>query len=309
MKNKKFSFRMYTAWDYEREIEDLDKESTKGWQMIKGGCFHSVFEKDNGIRYRYQLDYNADIDNRMRYIDTFREQGWEYINSTFNGWHYFRKIFNPELSEEEYQIYTDATSLPEIRSRWIRLAKILIILMGIFAVISTVMFIMYPEITRIPTIINYVFMICMMAYGVRKMRRPDKNYQSIHGTTYLVLIIIVLLTCSMLTLKLNSMRPHIDMSLSNDKNVTLENYDLMPDAKFNVKYHDNYYFDIDISCTDVINFILLDEWGKNVYSKSCKGNKLNLDNERLWLTKGNYRVKIQTGSLKTGSYNVNWSVD
>ncbi len=103
--NKKRSYRIYAAWDYTKEIEDLNKESENGWQLIKGGCFHSVFERDEGVVYRYQLDYNDKIDNRMRYIETFNEQGWEYINSTFNGWHYFRKIYVPGTDEREYDIY------------------------------------------------------------------------------------------------------------------------------------------------------------------------------------------------------------
>ena len=53
-----------------------------------------------------------------RYIETFREQGWEYVNSTFNGWHYFRKLYDPALPEEAYEIFSDRESLHELNSRW-----------------------------------------------------------------------------------------------------------------------------------------------------------------------------------------------
>ena len=89
----KTSFKMYSAWNYQKEIEDLNKASLEGWQLKKGGGFHSTFVKNPDVCYRYQLDYGR-IDDMGRYIETFREQGWEYINSTFNNWHYFRKAYD-----------------------------------------------------------------------------------------------------------------------------------------------------------------------------------------------------------------------
>ena len=98
-KQYKRSFKVYSAWNYQREIEDLNRASEQGWQLVKGGCFHSVFEKNPNVQYRYQLDYRR-IDNMGRYIETFREQGWEYVNSVFNGWHYFRKLYDPTQPEQ-----------------------------------------------------------------------------------------------------------------------------------------------------------------------------------------------------------------
>ena len=115
------SYKMYSAWNYGKEIEDLNEASEQGWQLVKGGCFHSRFEKNPDIQYRYQIDFGK-IENMGLYIETFREQGWEYINSTFNGWHYFRKIYDPSLPEEAYEIFTDRESLHEMNSRWARLA-------------------------------------------------------------------------------------------------------------------------------------------------------------------------------------------
>ena len=102
----KRSFRMYSAWNYMQEVEDLNKMSDEGWQLVRGGCFHSKFVKNPDIRYRYQLDYQK-IDDMARYIEIFREQGWEYVNSTFNGWHYLKKLYDPALPDEAYEIFTD----------------------------------------------------------------------------------------------------------------------------------------------------------------------------------------------------------
>ena len=115
---------MYFAWNYDKEIEDLNRLSREGWQLTKGGCFSSSFEKNADEVYKYQIDFNTGIDDKERYIETFKEQGWEYINSTFNGWHYFRKKYDETLPEEDYQIYMDKE---EMLDRWIKLGSVMII--------------------------------------------------------------------------------------------------------------------------------------------------------------------------------------
>lgn len=88
MGKQKISHAAYAAWDYKKEIEDLNKKSQEGWQLVKGGCFKSIYEQNDQVCYRYQLDYNTDIENKVLYLEMFEDQGWEYINSTFNGWHF-----------------------------------------------------------------------------------------------------------------------------------------------------------------------------------------------------------------------------
>ena len=122
MKKTKNIYKMYAAWEYEREIQDLEEQSRNGWNLVKGGLFHCKFSFDNTVQYRYALDFNQGIDDPTRYRETFAEQGWEFINSTFNGWHYFRKAYDPSIPAEEYQIYTDTTSGKEMTNRWKRIA-------------------------------------------------------------------------------------------------------------------------------------------------------------------------------------------
>lgn len=94
-KERKTSYAAYAAWNYEKEEDRINEESKKGWQLVKGGCFHSVYEKNNSKRYIYKIDYNTitmrDGEEKDRYIQMFEELGWDYINSTFNGWNYFKK--------------------------------------------------------------------------------------------------------------------------------------------------------------------------------------------------------------------------
>ena len=112
-------FNLYSAWDYAREIEDLNKMSEKGWQLVKGGLLSNLYQKNDDLRYRFQLDYNPKIKDMGRYIETFREQGWEYVNSTINGWNYFRKLYD-EAARDDYEIYNDSQSLKEMQAKWQR---------------------------------------------------------------------------------------------------------------------------------------------------------------------------------------------
>lgn len=173
MKNKttKTSYRAYFAWNYQKELKALEEKSRQGWQLVKGGCFHSKYTRDDGAVYRYALDYNNDLkpEDMARYRETFQEQGWEYINSTFNGWHYFRKEYDPALPESAYEIYTDDESLCQMQDRWRRLALTLCIAELIVAAAN---FLVYLTDGR------NLFIACMslaaallLLYGYRRMRR------------------------------------------------------------------------------------------------------------------------------------------
>ena len=114
----KRTFKTYAAWDYEFEAKEYDRMSAQGWQLVSGSSFTQKYEFDDSVIYRYQLDYNNDIKDMERYDETFRDAGWERVNSTFNGWHVFRKAYDPQKPEEEYEIYTDEQSRGEMLKRW-----------------------------------------------------------------------------------------------------------------------------------------------------------------------------------------------
>ena len=137
-KERKTSYAAYAAWNYEKEEDRINEESKKGWQLVKGGCFHSVYEKNNSKRYIYKIDYNTitmrDGEEKDRYIQMFEELGWDYINSTFNGWNYFKKAYDENLDESEYEIYTDNTSYNEMLARWCKIGKVALVVEVIGAI-------------------------------------------------------------------------------------------------------------------------------------------------------------------------------
>lgn len=170
MKNIKVERAVYAAWDYELELEHLNEMSEKGWQLIHGGCFHTKYERNENVVYRYQLDHNMKIENRMRYIDTYREQGWEYINSTFNGWHYFRKVYDPAKPAEEYEIYSDRPSKEEMTGRLSRLLMVLAVLVGILFVGSLAALICNLEMALIGIVVEMLAALILTGVGCVRMR-------------------------------------------------------------------------------------------------------------------------------------------
>lgn len=140
-KEIKKSFKVYAAWNYEKEEKYINEMGKNGWQLIKGGCFNTLYEKDESKEYIYKIDYNPETMrnsiNKERYIGMFEEMGWEHINSTFNGWNYFKKEYNECLDESEYEIYTDKTSYNEMLSKWCKLGWLILIIESIAAILYT----------------------------------------------------------------------------------------------------------------------------------------------------------------------------
>ena len=273
----KRSFRAYTAWDYEKEIEDLNRASEQGWQLVKGGCFSSRFEENHDIRYRYQLDYRK-IDNLGRYIETFREQGWEYVNSTFNGWHYFRKLYDPSQPEEAYEIFTDRESLQEMNGRWVRIAAVIGAVLAVFAVIYGIR--MIKELT-LPGLVQFlVFAVesIFLLRGVFIMRQSDRSgrkYESKLFAAFLAVLVIGLV--SMIVLQSN--RPMFETS----SRAASIDHPMIDDRhnEFEVKYRDNYYIDLDMKSSQPMTFKVINEAGETVYEQTSadfheKSIRLNL---------------------------------
>ena len=183
MKDTITSHKFYAVWEYKREENDLNEASKNGLQLVKGGCFHSVFRKDNSIRYIYQLDYCPKISDKSRYIECFQDAGWEYVNSTFNGWHYFRRPYVQGLSEEDTKIYTDLNSLYALENRWCRLLRFLSIFALLMALINIGMLLCRFDATNKHTLIYVLETAAMFIFSatsfmalqnINRMRRGEK---------------------------------------------------------------------------------------------------------------------------------------
>ena len=194
MKKTKSIYKMYPAWGYEREIRNLEEQSKSGWHLVKGGLFHCKFAFDDSVQYRYALDFDQDIADPARYRETFAEQGWEFINSTFNGWHYFRKVYDPTLPEAEYQIYTDTASLREMENRWKRLAYILGGLELVLGIVNLLMNLRHPAIHSICLGLGALLIGVLLVLSTRWMGRQDKH----RSARWLLIPIVALFALSLL---------------------------------------------------------------------------------------------------------------
>lgn len=178
-KKTKNTFRTYAAWDFEKEAEEFNLMSQKGWQLTVGGCFHQKYEFDDSVVYRYQIDFNNKVPDKARYDETFREMGWERISSTFNGWHIFRKKYEPSLPAEEYEIYTDTQSRNEMLKRW-RNLSVIITIMVVLTSISPLsqVFKGYNAVGSIAIIVMYLLIAIMLVsafVGVNNLINGRKN--------------------------------------------------------------------------------------------------------------------------------------
>ena len=294
-KDRKSSWRAYTAWDYQKELEDLDRASQEGWQLIRGGCFHNKFVKNPAVRYRYQLDFGR-IEDMGRYIETFREQGWEYVNSTFNGWHYFRKAWDPALPESAYEIYTERGQLPEMEKRWTRIAGIVgMVLLGFagFWLWSTIRRFQLPNLimTLMPAV-EAGFLL----RGWYIMRNPNSPRKRGGESRLFALLLAVILLGSAAAVTLTYLRPHFTTSQQADSvEYPAEDNDWLD---FTVKYPDNYYLDLKMQAEEPMTFSIVNEAGEVVFTKT--ETDFEARDLRLRLPAGQYRYRLSLSG--TGSF-------
>ncbi len=290
-KNTKNVYNVYSAWNYQKEVEDLNRASEQGWQLVKGGCFHSRFEKNPNICYRYQMDFGR-IENMGRYIEMFREQGWEYINSTFNGWHYFRKIYDPSLPEEAYEIFTDRESLHEMNSRWARIALIISVYLAVCTLIFGIRMFRTPNLPTLVQLLTMLIEFLVLGRGVLIMRNPDTSRSRKGGSTFIAVFFLVIILGCTAGIILSGKRPNLQTG-----QVAGDIDEPIVDSRFTdfeVNYEDNYYLDLDIKSKAPLTLSILNEKDEAVYTVT--ETDFSQNNIRIKLPKGHYCFSMSTES-------------
>lgn len=277
----------YSAWNYRKEIADLNRASENGWQLIKGGCLRNRFVKNPDIRYRYQLDYRK-VDDMGRYLETFREQGWEYVSSTFNGWHYFRKLYDPSLPEEAYEIYTDRESLYEMNRRWARLAWVFGGCIGIFALIFLIRLIVRPCLSTLVLFLLLSVECAVLLRGGSLICRPDADHAGHSGRALTVGFLIAVLIGCTAVMVLSAMRPVFVTDQRTES--VLEAITDRRLFSFDVKYPDFYYLDLKMEAEVPFTIAIVSDNGEVVYSET--GTDFREENIRLPLSRGQYWLSL-----------------
>lgn len=297
--NTKTSRKVYAAWDYTREIADLNRDSEEGWQLIKGGCFRSRFVRNEGVRYRYQIDFGK-IEDMPRYVESFREQGWEYVSSTIQGWHYFRKLYDPALPESAYEIYTDRESLEEMQRRWAKVALRISLLLGVVAVIAALRLIFRPSLVTLSQLLVPGFEFAVLFRGAMLMRKAEERER--RAFPFGLFLTVLLLGCAAM-LTLIELRPHFGCSTCTEECEPMTQVEEW--VGFTIRYPDNYYLDLSGSADSSVCFTLVDEQGELIYAQSA--DSFAEKNVQLKLRPGNY----STGLLcpEGGGFELDFHVD
>ena len=281
------SYKVYSAWNYQQEIADLNVASAQGWQLVKGGCFHSRFVKNPDLRYRYQLDFGK-IDDLPRYLETFREQGWEYVNSTYNGWHYLRKLYDPSLPEDAYEIYTDRESLREMNSRWARVALFLGILLAVCAAIYLIRMIRTPQLPVLVRLLTFGFASGVLLRGYGIMRDPDANRSRRWDSAFLTVFIVSIVIGLGGSIALETIRP----DFSTEQRADAIDSPIIDNrwADFDVYYPDRYYLDLKMESAEPMTFALINAAGETVYTVT--DTDFSAENMVLRLPRGEYQFSM-----------------
>ena len=296
----KYSFKQYSAWNYQEATEDYDKLSEHGWQLVKTNLFYNKYVKNENIRYRYQLDFRK-IEDRGRYIETFREQGWEYVDSTLNGWHCFRKLYDSSLPDEEYEIFTDRESLTEMNRSWSRVAFIICAFLGIFAVFNGIRLFRQPSLPVLLQFLTFAIECTVLFRGGMIMHKPDSNHKKRGGSTFLAVFFATICIGSALSIFLTYKRPNFttqQCAAAIDSPIVDDQW-----MDFEVKYPDNYYLNLELDSNKPITFEILSKSGESVYKVT--DTNFSEQNIRLKLNKGQYCFSM---SCDTG-YNIKCKVN
>ncbi len=291
MKNTKTVFGMYSAWGYKREIEDLNKMSQKGWHLTKPGLWCNRFTKNESIRYVYQLDYNTKIDDKARYIETFREQGWEYINSTYNGWHYFRKLYDPSLPQEEYEIYCDNQSLSEMQNRWNKLGLRMAVLIALALILELYVVIRKFTLPTAVLCLTLFLELLLILHGVVFLKKSQKNDAKEKKSYKITGIPLVFLIGFIITITGMCFRPdNVRTKAESYGKITAENPVNLNQMK--IYYPDYYHFDLngELAGPLTVSFVNV-ESGKVIFTKVLEpqnGQKFEVEINRNYLEPGEY---------------------
>lgn len=303
----KTSHRIYTAWSYQKEIEDLNKASEQGWQLIRGGCFSSKYKWNPDVRYRYQMDYPGKVEDMGRYIEIYREQGWEYISSTFNGWHYFRKAYDPALPEAQYEIFTDRSSLEEMKNRWIKLAICLSVLVAVFTAFQLIMYAKTPTLPELIRLVTFGVLLVFFIYGIINMKNSERGKRARWDRVCFAVVLAVYIAGNVGSVLLTESRPYFNA------NFVSENVETIPAEldravawhTIEIAYSDNYYIDLDITSDAPVCFTIRNESGEIVYT--VKGSAVAEEDIKLNLKAGTYTMLLS--DFAGGSLNVSLDID
>lgn len=116
---KHTAYKLFWAWEFEKEEKWLNEMSAKGFQLVAVGPFRYVFDDTIKGQYEYRLELLDNFPSSSKSVDYIRfleETGVEHVGSMLR-WAYFRK----KTSEGKFELYSDIDSKIKYYKRFILL--------------------------------------------------------------------------------------------------------------------------------------------------------------------------------------------
>lgn len=193
MKDTKRVFYCYAVWECEKEAARLTEYSAKGWHAETVHLFGATLRRDESVRYVYQGDRRAEIADE-RYFDTYRELGWEFVDSC-NRCYYFRKPYDEKAPAEEYELYSDAETIADNFRCDVRAFGILTAVYGLLTLMNIIDAVRAPSVFHIAGAVSMSLFTVIFLLIALSMRRRMKNGKSglLSGGAMMLLTLLALL--------------------------------------------------------------------------------------------------------------------
>lgn len=129
VENTKRVFRVFWAWNDEKEERWLRDQAREGWHLKAVRAFSYEFERGAPADVAYRLDFQRRRRlNKAEYLGIFKDAGWEHVG-TRRHWFYFRKAVEGGMTPE---IFSDRASRI---AKYRRVISILAVMLVIFTAV------------------------------------------------------------------------------------------------------------------------------------------------------------------------------
>ena len=211
------------------------------------------------------------------------------------------KIYDPSQPEEAYEIFTDRESLHEMNGRWVRIAMIIGILIGIMTLIA-----LWRLVRRLclPSTAQFLTLFIESAFLLRGafiMNSQDMNRKRA-GEKNLLTVFFLALTIGLFSFMiLENARPHTQSLMISgdiDEPINGERFN-----DFKIYYPDFYYMDLEAEAAEPMTLEIVNSDGEAFWSQT--GTRIGGDRIRIRLPRGEYCFSLTC----TTGYRVDYTLN
>ena len=216
----------------------------------------------------------------------------EYLNSTFNGWHYFRKAYDPSLPEEEYQIYTDTASGKEMADRWRRIASILGAAELVLGIVLLGINFFRPAIGSILLALSSVLLGLLLTFSTRWINQS--NQRRVPGWMLIPIFILFIIALIFGGFRMSGFRAQTAYIVPEE--------DSAWQYQFDMKLPDVYTLDVSVDAPENVRIVIVKEspgeessvWAYDMLPRyyTVEGTQIE-QTVRMFLTPGTYSIYTQ----------------